>query len=202
MKLSQPGILRTCDWILTATIIILSAACAKEANRTAPSERSRTAAASDTSCVFTGRWDALLSRPGYQVHGITEINSTPDSMPPGYNLNWRRWRGRYDLEWWRLWGPKEGRLHSTSTGPGTEEEIRHGIFVSAARDTISITLSPATSHGPINLWGIWRGDTIRGEWAQRSRRPPPPPGEVDANPTPHGAALLTRSPTVCSKHTA
>jgi hypothetical protein len=145
---------------------------------------------------LTGRWHAVLERPGYKVWGVIDINRDPDALPPGAYVRDRRWHGRYELEWWRLWGPKEGPLSSTSTGAGTEDEIRHGILAYLDGETVDMTFSPLTSHGPINLWGVWRGDTIDGEWSQRSGMIPPF-GSHDEGP-PHGTALLTRPMTSCS----
>jgi hypothetical protein len=130
------------------------------------------------------------------VRGVIDINRNPDSLPPGAYVRNRRWRGRYELEWWRLWGPEEGHLNSTSTTAGTEDEIRHGIIANLDGDVVYMTFSPLTSHGPINLWGVWRGDTIDGEWGQRSGMIPPL-GSHDEGP-PHGTALLSRPRTNCS----
>jgi len=147
-------------------------------------------------CALTGRWDAVLERPGYMVRGVIDINRKPDPLPPGAYAKDRRWHGRYELEWWRLWGPKEGQLYSTSTASGTEDEIRHGILAYMDGQTIYMIFSPLTSHGPISISGSWQGDTIRGEWSQRGGMIPPP-GKRTAGP-PHGTALLTRQATSCA----
>jgi hypothetical protein len=179
----------------------LSSACARDAGNARPSE-SRDAASVVAPCVVTGSWDAVLERPGYRVHGVVTLDAPSDSGRVRVGSKPRGWRGRYDLEWWRLWGLDEGQLQSTSTGAGSQDEIRYGLLAYADGDTISITLSPLTSHGPISLWGLWHGDTIRGEWGQRSYPLPPLPGATDSARPPHGTALLTRSPTVCAKRAA
>ena len=182
-------------------LVALSVACARDAASAQPSERSGRDVAAVAPCVFTGHWDAVLERPGYQVQGTIDINGKAEPLPPGTYAKWRDWGGRYELEWWRLWGPKEGRLSSTSTESGSEDEIQHGLRASANGDTISITFSPLTSHGPISLGGVWRGDTIRGEWSQRgdmfqvlARR--------HGDGPPHGTALLTRPATSCARRAA
>jgi hypothetical protein len=182
-------------------LVALSVACTRDAGSAQPSERGGKDVAAAAPCAFTGHWNAVLERPGYQVHGTIDINAKAESLPPGTYAKWRDWRGRYELEWWHLWGPKEGQLNSTSTGSGTEDEIRHGLRASANGDTISITLSPLTSHGPINLWGVWRGDTIRGEWGQRGDLSFVLAGRHGDGP-PHGTALLTRPATSCAGRAA
>ena len=188
----------TLGYVLLGT---LSTACQGGSRRAPPGEsRESAAAAAGVPCVFTGHWDAILKRPRHVVRGTLDINTMPDSSSRGVDPRWRRWRGRYDIEWWRLWAPKEGLVSSTSTGAGSQQEIRHGILASAVGDTVSITLSPLTSHGPISLWGVWLGDTIRGVWHQRSvRLVPAKPGALNADVPPHGTVLLTRPPTSCGK---
>jgi hypothetical protein len=182
-------------------LVVLSVACTRDAASAQPSERGGRDVAAVAPCVFTGHWDAVLERPGYQVQGTIDINAKAEPLPPGTYAKWRDWRGRYELEWWRLWGPKEGRLSSTSTESGSEDEIRHSLLASANGDTISITLSPLTSHGPISLGGIWRGDTIRGEWGQRGDMFLVLTGKHRDRP-PHGTALLTRPATSCARRVA
>jgi hypothetical protein len=138
-------------------------------------------------CPLGGVWEVRLENgtdPRHRAAGWIAITDSTGPRGPADERSGRaavaRWRGQHDIDMDSLFRPGEGGFASTTVMEGSEEDVRSGLEAGfmPAGDSVGMALLPFVSHGPLNLYGQLRGDSISGRWIQRTNEPSVPQGSL------------------------